>query len=337
MIALAGLGHFEDDLVGAALAQLARHFEHHRFGADGIAIGLGGAFHLLHIHGEPIDGLGQNRERHQRIVGNVRDRAPLQPGTPVIALMLKNHRVQREHDLGLGQPCQHHHLLAAFGVAFVRHGAAADLLVAPAHFHFSDFPTIERTDFIGYAGQRGGNHGQGADELRNAVTGHMPARQGHLQRQALGKTLQHRHGVRAERRHGADPAEQLHHQYTLAGFGQALPVAQQLIDPAGDLQPEGGRQSGNRVGPGDHQRVTVRIGQGRQLAQQSLQGLIHRIKHIAHLQGLGGVLDVLGGSAVMHVFTGTGATIFLQGAQQWHQRMPSGSHALGQLAHIDAR
>ncbi|EEF93815.1 hypothetical protein CATMIT_01548, partial [Catenibacterium mitsuokai DSM 15897] len=126
-VALAGLGELEDDFVGAVLAQGLGHFEHERFHADRIAEGLGVALHPRIVDGEAGDGVGEQADRHQRVVRDVGDRAPFQAGAAVVAFVFEDHRVQRQHHLGLGQPRHHHHLLAAFRVAFVRHGAAADL------------------------------------------------------------------------------------------------------------------------------------------------------------------------------------------------------------------
>ncbi|MNF94239.1 hypothetical protein D3C84_769440 [compost metagenome] len=112
----------------------------------------------------------------------------------------------------------------------------------------------------------------------------MPTRQRHLQRQPLGKFLQHGHGLTAKSCHRADATEQLDHQNPLAGFAKAIAVAQELVDPAGDLQREGGGQGWNRMGSGNHEAIALPIRQHRQFGQQRIQCVLHRIQHVAHFQ-----------------------------------------------------
>ena len=286
---------------------------------------------------EPVDGVGQQRQRHQRIVGNVRHRTPFQARAAVVPLVLEDHGVQREQDLGLGQPGQHHDLLAAFRIALVGHGAATDLLLRPAHLQLADLPAVQGADLVGDPRQGRGDHGQGADELGNPVAGHVPTRQRHVQRQPPREAFEQEHGLVAEGGHRAHAAEQLHHQDPLARLAQAFAVTQQLVDPAGHLQPEGGRQRRDRVGPGDHQRIAGPARQHREPVQEDVQRPLRFIQHIAHFQGLRGVLDILRGRAEMHVLARAGAAVPLQRAQQGHQRVPGAGHTLGDLLQVDGR
>ncbi|MNF94240.1 hypothetical protein D3C84_769450 [compost metagenome] len=66
--------------------------------------------------------------------------------------MLQNHGIEGEHDLGLGQAGKHYHLFAALRIALVRHRAAANLLLRPAHLDLADFPAIQGADLVCHAG-----------------------------------------------------------------------------------------------------------------------------------------------------------------------------------------
>ncbi|MNJ56413.1 hypothetical protein D3C77_519560 [compost metagenome] len=138
---------------------------------------------------------------------NVGNRTPLKARAAVVAFVLQDHRVEGEHDLSLGQTCEHYYLFATLRVALVRHRAAADLLLRPTHLDLADFPAVQGANFVCYPRQGSGDHRQGADELGDPIARHMPARQWHLQRQPLGKCLQHGHGFSAKGCHRTDTTE----------------------------------------------------------------------------------------------------------------------------------
>jgi hypothetical protein len=98
-------------------------------------------------------------------------------------------------------------------------------------------------------------------------------------------------------------------------------VTGELVDPAGDLEPERGRQRGLRVRAADGELLAVRDREDIEPFEQADQLGLDEIEHVAHLERLTGVLDVLRRRAVVDELRGVAADDLLECAQQRHERV----------------
>jgi hypothetical protein len=98
-------------------------------------------------------------------------------------------------------------------------------------------------------------------------------------------------------------------------------VAGELVDPARDLEAKRGRQRGLGVGPAHGELAAVGDRERIEPVEHADQIELDLIEHVAQLERLAGVLDVLGGRAVVDELRGVVAGGALERAEQRHQRV----------------
>jgi len=219
------------------------------------------------------------------------------------------------------QPGQDHDLLAQLGIALVGHGGAADLAHVKRFFQFADLVPGQLADLVGDLAERPGDNGHGRQQLGQPVPRGVPGRQRRDQAQPGREAVEQFNTVAVERRHGAHAAEQLRDRDAVPAVPQPVAVADHLIQPHGYLGAQGGGQSLLAVGPGNGHHVPVRPGQGGKPGDDAARIPLQDGQHILYFQGLGGILDVLGGGAVMDVSTGLRGDHLLPGVEQRDQRV----------------
>jgi hypothetical protein len=129
-------------------------------------------------------------------------------------------------------------------------------------------------------------------------------------------------------------------QEARAGLAQPLDMARELVDPPGDLEPEGGRQRGLRVGAADGELIAVRDREDVEPIEQIDQIELDLLEHVAHLERLAGVLDVLRRRAMVDELRRVAARGPLERAQERHQgvaRRDDAGADRGEVEVLDAR
>jgi len=96
-------------------------------------------------------------------------------------------------------------------------------------------------------------------------------------------------------------AGNLAHAHLLRCEEETLAIATQLIQPAGELEPKGGRLGVDAVGPPDHNRPTMGERQVLDLGQQLVDVADENLGGLAHLECQGGIDDVRRGQSKVHV------------------------------------
>ena len=225
------------------------------------------------------------------------------PG-PAVPLVVADHGLGEHAGRRAHQPGQGDDLLAALGVALVGHGDAADRGQRSRLGHLADLAALQVVDLVGHPGQRGRGQGGVGGQLGHPVPGGEPG-DGRLAQAQAGAEAPPQLGagfaVEAQRPHR--PGE-LPDQQPGPALAPAVEVAGDLVGPRRRLEPEGDGRAGLAVGPPGHGRVAVAPGQLQQAALDRPQVSPHQRPHRLHLQGQGGVGDVLHGGAVVDVLPG---------------------------------
>ena len=119
----------------------------------------------------------------------------------------------------------------------------------------------------------------------------------------------HGEALVAERGQRAGRAGELADQHARLQFSEALAVARDHAEPDRRLVAERHRQGVLQVRAAGHHRVAMLLGErGERRVERGQVGLDQR-QRIAHLQDSGGVHDVLGGGAPVHVAAGIAALL----------------------------
>ena len=207
------------------------------------------------------------------------------------------------------------------------HGAAPHLPCPAAFTHFIYLGALQVVDLIGDPAQGRRGLDQQPGRLQHPVAGAVPTAQRCRQAKAFQGPALYLQALCAQGRQGAHGAGQVAHHYPGIRLIKALKVSINFIDPHRDLVAKRGGQRLLPVGPGDHRRVLMLQGEREQMPTNPPQTLQDQAPGIANLQDEPGVEDVLGGHAVMHVFTQPIGAQGLQCANGRHQDVP-GFHAL---------
>ncbi len=129
----------------------------------------------------------------------------------------------------------------------------------------------------------------------------VPGLLGKLELQFLGQRFGHRHRLFTERSQSARSATELQAQQPWLQLAQALAMAGDRAQPAGDLHAEGDRRRLLQPGPPGQRRGRMALGLSRQHLAQTLQVSIDQLPGAAQLQHQAGVHDVLAGCAKMYI------------------------------------
>ena len=192
----------------------------------------------------------------------------------------------------------------SFGIALLRHGAAADRARRHRLLHLSVLRLHQRVYLARDARQRSAQHRQRGDILGEMVArgARRQVHRRHVQKlgeaalQGRAAVAQGRKGTRSAAVHGAEGAR--------LELTQALLVAQQLVDPGRHLEAEGDRQGVLAVGPAGHDVVAGGVGVAGEVPQQRRQVALDHAVGAAHQQQVGGLRDVDRGGAPVQVAAG---------------------------------
>ena len=245
-----------------------------------------------------------------------------------VTLVPDNHSLDQHGGVGAGQSGHRVEMLAAFGIAFVRHGDAADGVGSRGLTQLADLGSLELIHLIADPGKRAADHGQHAPELRDPVAGGEPG-DSRVGQSELGTELGTQpQSMRGEEPKRADCSTELADQPARSPLRQPLNVSSDLVGPRSDFEAEGDRRTRLPVRPSGHERVAVLDCQRQQRLLDRPQIPPRHSTDIAHHQGEPGVCDVLHGRPDVHVLAGGLGEYLLQRTDQTQHRVrgPSGLH-----------
>jgi len=188
----------------------------------------------------------------------------------------------------------------SFGLRFLRHGRRADGAWRHRLLHLAKFGFHERVDLATDLATRRCQHGEQADVLGEVVA-QRPRWYGHgAEAQVLAAAGLHGRPLPAERGEGACAASEHGDEQAGCGLFQPLDVAQNLIDPGGNLVAEGRRHRVLAMRTTRQRHLGSALGQHRHgtkdLAELPEEGVVR----LAQDQEIAGLGDVLCGGPPMH-------------------------------------
>ena len=187
--------------------------------------------------------------------------------------------------------------LGLLRVALVRHGGGAGLTLGEGFADFADFGALEVANLGREALQRGGDHGEGGEEVGVAVAlddlgGDGFDAESEFAADAL-LDVGRDGGV------GADGAGDLADGDGFDGVGESAAVAAGFVDPTGQFEAEGGRLAVDPVRASDAEGVLVFDGALGDGGFEPFEVVFDDASGVADLEGGGGVPDVGGGESVV--------------------------------------
>ncbi|MNY04983.1 hypothetical protein D3C86_1376860 [compost metagenome] len=319
-----------DHVVRLLAADVGRHAHHHGLGDDqppGDAEVVG---HARHVDDQPAQRelrLMQRAGRQDETLGNG---DPLGVPRAGGAFEVLHHRIDHQPGMLAHRLRGGEHQFARNRVALLRHGAAGAPALDEGLVDLGELGGRHDHDVERDLAQRAGDQRQQVHRFGKAVARHVPGGGGHAQAQFLGQRLLHGEALVAQRRQRAGGPGELHHGHARAQFGQTLLVAVEHRQPDRHLVAKGDRQGLLQVGAAGHRGVAVPGGQVGQNAAQGADIGVDAVQRVAHLEGHGGVHDVLRGGAPVDVPAGVAAHFH----ELVYQREDRIADNVGFLAHV---
>jgi len=238
--------------------------------------------------GGKAPGVAQRRRRGHQHRGH--GEPGQRPRRAVALVALDQGLVQGADHAGV-EAGQRHQGFGGHRVGLLRHGRGA----AAAARHLAHLRLAEEDEVFPHLAEAAGDKGKPAAQLSQGVALAVPGQGRRGQLEFGGQALHHRDAVFAQRRQGAGGPAQLHGFEARAQFGEALAMAPERRQPAGGLEPEGGRRGDLRAGARRHHQAAMGPGLAGERGDHRLQAGRQQVECVAQPQHEAGVEDVLAG------------------------------------------
>src|SRR5438309_1989788 len=162
-----------------------------------------------------------------------------------------------------------------------------------------------------------------------------PAHRRRAEPEPGGEALEQLRPAVAQPRHRPRTAEELRDEDALAHRLDAPRVAQDLVEPARDLDAERDRQRRAGVRAAERDDLRAPVGEGGEHADEALEVGLEPVDDVAHLEDLARVLDVLRRGAVVDVLAAALGTDRLKPAEQPDERMAREDHLGAHRLEVD--
>ena len=309
--------------MGAVPADLGGQRHHHRLGEHHPPAPLQVAQHVLGLDHEGAQHALQQLELGAQEQADLGGEGPRGLALPVVVLPLAVDVLEDGPHPGAHQPGQEDHRARGHRIELVGHGRAADLALHELR-GLVHVGLLEVVDVGRDLPQGGGDHGQGEEELGEAVSRGLGGNERRAEPQAPHEPLLHAQARSAERGQRPRRPSELTHQHPRPRRFQPLALPHHLVQEDCALVAERDGQGVLPVGAPRHHGVAVAAREAGQDVGQHVQlGQHHRVG-VADLQGGAGVHDVLAGGPPVDEARARRAQGPAEGVHQGHDRVPGG-------------
>ena len=246
--------------------------------------------HGLGINDQLVDDAGQADQREVEGDGGIGSDDPLHRGVRDIALVPQRHVLEGGDHRGAHDASQPGEVLRQHGVALVWHCRGALLAGPEALLDLADLGSLQVADLGRQTLHRGGDHGEGREELRVAVAGDdLGGHRLDLETKLPGHVFL---DAGVDVGEGADgPGDGAGGDFGAGGLEPAA-VALELGMESGELEAEGGGLGVNSVAAPDAEGVLVLDGALPERRQQAIDVIGQDVGRPGELQGEAGVQHV---------------------------------------------
>ena len=246
--------------------------------------------HALAVDCQAFDDIGHQADYVIHQGACIRDDDPLGRGMADVALVPERLVLERHLGVATHGAGETADALAEHGIALVWHGRRPLLLRAEWLPDFGDLGGLPETDVGCELFQAAGENCQCRHEMRMPVAGdHLGGDRRHLQPKALQCPLLDP-GI--NRGMGANRSGELAHPDLLPNGAQPGVGSLELIQPAGQDEPERKRFGVHPVGPPGHQRAALLDGTPADAFGQPVHVLEQQVGSPDQLEGKGGIQDI---------------------------------------------
>ena len=321
--------------MGAVSADLGGERHHHRLGEHDPSAPLQVAQHVLGLDHEGAQHALQELELGAQEQADLRGEGPSGLALPVVVLSLAMDVLQDGAHPGTQQPSQEDHRARGHRVELVGHGRAAHLALHELR-GLVHVGLLEVVDVGRDLAQGGGDHGQGQEELGEAIPRGLGGNERCAEPQAPHEPLLHAQAGAAERGQGPHGSPELTHEHPRPGRLQPLALPHHFVQEDGALVAEGDGQGMLPVGAPRHHGVPVAAREAGQDVGQHVQLRQHHRVGVADLQGGAGVHDVLAGGPPVDEARAPRAQSPPERVHQRHDGVPGGVEVALHGPEVDA-